>query len=272
MNKPHHEHIDDPLFRRAVDLLDAGDHEGLHRHLQEHPKLALQHVNFAFGNYFKSPTLLEFIAENPIRHGTLPDNIAAMARVILDAGADQSAVTETLGLVATGRVAQECGAQIPLIDLLCDHGADLQGALLAAASHGEYDAVKALLRRGAQLNLPVAAALGHIEDFRRLLPTADANDRQLALAMASKFGHNEMVKSLLDAGEDPNRYNPAGSDAHSTPLHQAAWAGHENVVSLLLERGARLNIKDKFWQGTPADWAGHAGRAELEAYLRSHQE
>jgi hypothetical protein len=48
----------------------------------------------------------------------------------------------------------------------------------------------------------------------------------------------------LDAGEDPNCYNPKGNHAHSTPLHQAALAGHAGVVRLLVERGARLDIKD----------------------------
>ena len=40
---------------------------------------------FEGGNYFRNPTLLEFIAENPIRRGTLPENIAEVAKVILDA-------------------------------------------------------------------------------------------------------------------------------------------------------------------------------------------
>ena len=43
---------------------------------------------------------------------------------------------------------------------------------------------------------------------------------------------------LLNAGEDPSRYNPVGCHAHSTPLHQAALAGHIGVVRLLVQRGA----------------------------------
>jgi uncharacterized protein (TIGR02246 family) len=52
----------------------------------------------------------------------------------------------------------------------------------------------------------------------------------------------DIVRLLLDAGEDPNRYNPDGLHSHSTPLHQAALAGHDAVVRLLVERGARLDI------------------------------
>ena len=63
--------------------------------------------------------------------------------------------------------------------------------------------------------------------------------RHRALALAAQLGHVEIVRLLLDAGEDPDRYNPADSHAHTTPLHQAALAGHDAVVRLLVERGAR---------------------------------
>ena len=268
LNLPHHERIGDATFRRAVDLLDAGDTAGLRAHLKQHPHLAHQRVVFEGGNYFRNPTLLEFVAENPVRHGTLPNNIVEVARVILDAGVEQSALNETLMLVATGSVPRECRAQLPLIDLLCDRGADPNSAIHAAALHGELEAVNALIRRGARINLPVAAALDRVDDLRRLLPTASSEDRHLALALASQFGHVEIVRLLLDAGEDPNRYNPVGGHSHTTPLHQAAGAGYEKLVRLLVERGARLDMKDILWQATPADWARHAGRTEIEAYLR----
>jgi len=268
LNRPHHERIEDATFHRAAELLDAGDAAGLRAHLQQHPDLVHQHVSFEGGNYFRNPTFLEFVAENPVRHGTLPANIVDVTRVILDAGAAQSAMNETLMLVSTGRVPRECGMQLPLIDLLCDHGADPNSAIHAAALHGEFEAVNALIRRGARIDLPVAAALGRFEDARRLLAGASREDRHLALTLAADFGHVEIVRLLLDAGEDPNRYNPVGGHSHTTPLHQAAGRGHDEVVRLLVERGARLDLKDILWRATPADWARHAGRTEIEAYLR----
>lgn len=271
LSLPHHERIADATFRRGVELLDAGDETGLRAHLKRHPNLAHQRVVFEGGNYFQNPTLLEFIAENPIRHGKVPANIVEIARIILDAGSDQAARNEALGLVSTGRVPRESGVQLALIDLLCDYGADPNGAAHAAALHGEFEAVNALLKRGAPIDLPLAAALGRVEDARRSLPVASAKDRHLALSLAADFGYVEIVRLLLDAGENPDRYNPLGGHSHTTPLHQAAWKGHEEVVRLLLDRGARTDRKDILWHATPAGWAHHAGKFEIEALLRAHE-
>ena len=271
LDLPHHERIEDSTFRHAVDLLDAGDAAGLREWLKRHPKLAHQRVVFEGGNYFRNPALVEFIAENPVRNGKLPKNILEVAKVILEAGVEPSALNDTLGLVATGCVPRECQVQRALIDLLCDYGADLNGAMRAAAAHRELEAVDALLKRGARVDLPVAAALGRIEDFRRLLPPASSEDRHLALAMAAQFNQSEIVRLLLDAGEDPNRYNPVGCHSHSTPLHQAAAGGYDALVRLLVERGARLDVKDILWHATPADWARHEGKTEIEAYLRARE-
>lgn len=266
---PHHERIEDAIFRRAVDLIDAGDVEGLRTHLKRHPALSRKHVVFEGGNYFRHPTLLEFVAENPVRHGTLPKNIMEVTKVILDAGVEQSSLNEALMLVATGCVPRECGVQIPLINLLCDHGADPDSTTEVAAVLFEMQAVDALLGRGARMTLPLAAALGRAEDVRRLLPKADPEERHLALALSSQYGHVEAVRLLLDAGEDPNRFNPVGGHSHSTPLHEAAGNGHLDVVRLLIERGAKTDIRDILFGGTAEGWATHAGKKDVAAYLQA---
>jgi len=271
LDLPHHERIEDATFRRAVDLLDAGDVSGLRAHLKQHPRLVHQRVVFEGGNYFHNPALLEFVAENPVRHGKLPKNIVQIAQAILDAGVEREALNETLMLVATGSVPRECRVQIPLINLLCDYGADPDSALEATALHEELESLEALIARGARVNLPIAAALGRDDDFRQLLPRADGRARHLALALASQFGRVEIVRLLLDAGEDPNRYNPVGGHSHTTPLHQAAGAGFDELVRLLVERGARADLKDILWQATPAGWAQHVGWTEIEAYLRARE-
>ena len=269
IKKPRHELIEDAAFRKAVDLLDAGDAAGLREHLKRHKKLVHQRVEFEGWNYFRNPTLLEFIAENPIRHGKLPQNIVEVARVILDAGPDRAEIDTTLALAATGSVPLQQSLTVPLIELLCEYGADPDSATNAAALHGSLLAVRALLEQGARMTLPVAAALNNVDEVRRLVGTATKQERHVAVAMASQIGRIDVVRVLLDSGEDPNRYNPLGGHSHTTPLHQAALIGNDALVKLFVERGADPNMRDLMWNGTPADWARHEGHAEVEAFLRA---
>ncbi len=268
---PHHERIEDPVFRQALDLLDEGDADGLRTHLASHSDLVTQRLIFEGENYFRNPTLLEFVAENPVRHDHLPPNIVDITRVILDAGAksDRDSIDSILGLVCTGRVPRECSVQVPLIHILCDYGANPDYAMPSALAHGEFEAVDALLERGATVDLTVAAATGKTDDVHRLLSSANATHKHRALALAAQFGHARIVRMLLLAGEDPNRFNPQGCHAHSTPLHQAALAGQADVVQVLVEAGARLDIKDIHHSATPQGWAEYAGQSEIAEYLKS---
>jgi len=267
--RPHHERITDTVFRRAVELIDDGDIDALAAHLDAHPDLVRRRVTFEGENYFGQPSLLAFIAENPIRNDALPPNIVDVAGMLLHkgAGATPSDVTETLALVSSGRVAREAGAQRDLIRLLCKAGADPGAAIQPALAHGEFDAADALLQCGARRTLPVAAALGQTDEATALLQTADPAERHLALAYAAQHGHAPIVRRLLDAGVDPDRYNPPGAHSHSTPLHQAAWNGHADVVRALVEHGARRDLKDTLWNATAREWAVHGARHSIAEYL-----
>jgi len=266
----HHERIDDPLFRKAVDFLDEGNIDGLRTLLQTHPTLVSRSVHFEGGNYFQHPTLIEFIAENPTRNETLPANIVAVAKLILEMGAKElsNSIEYTLSLVSSGRVVRECGVQVALIDLLCAYGARPETAMNPALGHGEFDAARALIRHGAPVDLVAAAALGDVDAAKQQFPVASDTERHQALAMCTQHGHAEIVALLLDAGEDPDRYNPIGYHAHSTPLHQAALAGHLDVVKLLVHRGARMDIPDIHHETTAHGWAEHAGHERIVEFLK----
>ena len=271
LERPVHERIRDPLFRQAVDLLDAGDERALRELLDHHPELAKQRVPLYGGNYFQNPALVEFIAENPTRHGTLPPNIAQIARIILEAGAkeDRGAIDSALSLAASSRVAREQGVQQQLIDVLCDYGANPSSALLDPLMYGEFIAADALLRRGAKLNLMAAAALGREEIVRSSIAKAHSDDARLALALATQHERTGAVRALLDAGVDPNGYTPPPGHSHATALHQAALTGDKTIARMLLDRGANPDVRDVLYGGTPADWAEHAGKTAFADWLRT---
>jgi len=267
----HNDRIADPVFLRALDYLDEGDVDRLRAHLAAHPGLVDQQVVFEGGNYFTHPTLLEFVAENPIRNGVLPSNIADVAEVILQAGARENvdAMNYALGLVGSGQVARECGVEDSLLRVLCEYGAEPGSAMHTTLAHGEYAAARTLVALGAAVDLPAAAALGDEKAVQTLLPDASQDEKQLALAMAVLAPRDSCVALLLDGGADPNRYNPPGGHSHCTALHSAVWEGHLSTVKLMVGHGARYDIGDIHHNATAIDWAIYAGHKEIVAYFAS---
>ncbi len=230
-------------------------------------------------------TLLHYLGANGIEgyRQRSPGNAVEIARVLLEAGAEVDALAgmyggeyPTLSMLVSSSPPADAGVQGPLAETLLDFGAAIEGCgspqwkspLLTALVFGFLDTAETLVRRGARVgDLVTAAGLGRLGEATRLLDAAGPAARHRALALAAQLGHTDVVRLLLEAGEDPDRYNPDGFHAHATPLHQAALAGREPVVRLLVERGARLDLKDALWQATPLGWAQHAGQAEVERYL-----
>lgn len=269
-----------PKFEEAAEAVVAGDLASLERLLHEDPELVRARSTRPHG-----ATLLHYIAANGVegeRQNT-PANAVEVAKLLLHAGAEVDALAfmyggrhTTMSMLVSSCHPAKAGVQVALVDTLLDFGASVEPSgdgdwtspLMTALAFGYRDAAGALVARGARADtLAAAAGLGRLADARRFLPTASSEDRHRALALAAQHGHVEILRLLLDAGEDPNRYNPKGNHAHSTPLHQAALSGHEAVVRLLVERGARLDIQDTGYHGTPLDWAEYGGRKEIARYL-----
>ncbi len=276
-------------FESAVEAVINGDISSLGSLLGEHPDLVRARSTRVtrLDPPVHRATLLHYTAANGVEgyRQRTPPNAVDVANMLLEAGAGVDALADMYGgrhttmsmLVSSGHPAA-AGLQVPLIETLLDFGAAIEGLgsgdwtspLMTALAFGFDSAAEALVRRGALVNtLAAAAGLGRLPDARRLLVAASGEDRHRALALASQHGHAEIVRLLLDSGEDPDRYNPRGNHAHSTPLHQAVWSGHDSVVRLLVERGARLDIKDTIYEGTPLGWALYGGRAEIAEYLRA---
>jgi peptide-methionine (S)-S-oxide reductase len=265
--------ISDPLFREAVAAVDGGDVAAVERLVLAHPRLVRDRVDAGDG-YFARPYLLWFVADNPVRNGRLPPNIAAVTSAIIDA-ARRDAVASlgeqldyALALVCSGRVVRECGVQRELIDLLVDSGAN-PNALVPALAHREIGAAERLLERGAELTLLAAVCTGRTDAAARLAPAAAAADRQLALAGAALYGRADMIELLVAAGVDVAAYSPPVFHPHGTALHHAVDSGSLAAVEALVTAGAPLDPADRIFGGTPVDWADHLERGEIADYLRA---
>ena len=152
----------DELFRLAVSALDAGDVSALERLITEHPGLVSgrldapgawlrDKIGNALDDFFQRPYLLWFVAEDPVRNGALPANIADVTRTIIRAaqraGATnlQEQLDYTLRLVSWSWIARQCGVQISLIDVLIDAGAALDGNPDNALVNSNFDAAAHLV-------------------------------------------------------------------------------------------------------------------------------
>ena len=271
----------DPIFRSAVEVIDAGEVEALRELLRQHPRLVHQRAEeegwFA-GIYFRHPTLLHFVANNPYRHETMPPRVLESAEVILDAGAEIDALTETsnphtvLGLVTSCEPARKAGVQIPLVDLLVRRGADPSLGLDPAVIHGEDAAVSRLLELGAKHTLMSAAALGESAILKTLLKKNWPVERLMGAALAAaQYGRIESVKALLSGGlrvNDPMTSHPYAP----TLLHEAARCGRRGLVEWLVEHGADPTLRDTQFRGTPAGWARHNGHLDLADWLAAREQ
>jgi peptide-methionine (S)-S-oxide reductase len=285
--------IQDPLFREAVEAIDAGNIFLLQQLLEENPGLVTKRLETPNEEgYFKNPYLLWFVADNPIRHEKLPANIVKVTQAILEAlqnnpGDDyQHQVDYALGLVCTGRIPKECGVQIPLMELLISKGAKAKGSVLGPIGQHNFEAAKFLLAKGSDYNLATAVGLGRIDDVKKLLNNATPSELYVALVVASFFGKANIISLLLEVGAIVNGHGDpkdfGGFHAHASALHQAVYSGSIESVKLLVEAGANLNATDKAYNGTPLGWAMHMQTEEgyteeerknfaaIESLLRNH--
>lgn len=263
--------IRDADFRAAVQAIHTGDVAALKGLLARHPNLvhdrAIEPDCYTDG-YFKDPKLLWFIADNPNLVRPMPANTPELAETIIAAGAEVADISYTLALVMTSDPVREANLLQPLVSLLMRHGATVTDrTIYATLGHGQRDAISMLLAAGVPQTPAIAAGMGDIVALQRLLPDTSGDEKFAALSMAVINNQTDAVRLCLEAGADPNRFSLV--HVHATPMHQAALHDNVPLLQLLVEHGAKWNVLDTLWNGTPLGWAIHEKKSAAEAYLRS---
>jgi ankyrin repeat protein len=159
-----------------------------------------------------------------------------MIQLLLDKGANpnvrvkDNTLTRTIFTMqwfyedgATPFVRAAQSSDTPVMSLLLKYGADPQ----AVTGHGDNA-------------LTAAAGIGWVDGVTYERSAKD---------------NLEAVRMLLDLGLDPNHANSEGR----TPLMGAALKGRTDVIQLLVERGARLDIRDRGSRDTHIPGATIAG-------------
>jgi ankyrin repeat protein len=264
---------DSPIskFEAAVDAIVSGDLATLQKLLSENPELVR-----ARSTREHRSTLLHYVSANGVEdfRQKTPKNIVEVTRLLLKTGADVNAESDayggrstTLGLTATSWHPENAGVQFPLMGLLIDYGAIIDGLdggseVNGCLHNGRGQAAAFFASRGARLDLEGAAGVGRLDvvksfftDDGSMKPAVTQQQMMDGFAWACEFGRTSVVDFLLQRGmkEDVKLKHDG-----QTGLHWAAYGGHVDVVNLLLQRGAPVDAKDESYDGTPLGWALYA--------------
>ena len=268
-------------FEAAADAVVQGDLATLRSLLQQNPALIR-----ARSPRMHHATLLHYVAANgfeDFRQRT-PPNAVAVARALLEAGAEADALAETYGggraqttlnLLVSSTHPAEVGLHPALVEVLLDFGAAIEGLdhdgapLMTALAFGYAAPAETLVRRGATVpNVVAAAALGRSDLVRSMVldrdtlapgvrqfetrwlrtPREPKPHLEMALGWACRFGHQGTATILLDLGVDP----ATGDVDAMTPLHWAAANGQLDLIDRLIARAAPLEARNR-WGGTVLD-------------------
>ena len=146
---------------------------------------------------------------------------------------------------------------------------DPGSAILSALYNRKPDEAERLAE-GATLTIWEAAALGRDARVTELLredpaaANAWAPDGFMPLGLAAFFDRPATVRALLDAGA--NVHATARNSMKVQPLHAAVAARSQDIVQLLLERGADPNARQQVGY-TPLMGAAGAGRDDMVSLL-----
>jgi cytohesin len=197
-----------------------------------------------------------------------------------------------LGLAAVALLAaiQPVSFGAPIHDAACDGDVQKLTALLDAkpqlvstkdeagmtplhwaAMEGRKDAVALLLARGAAVNArsqsgytALSAAAGHVPPGELSALKGWLSAQLAGTRQPDPQSYQEIVAMLLEKHADTKTRDFLGD----TPLHEAAYWGHDEIVRLLCEHGADVSAKDMFGETPLHGAAGHGRLCSAQILLR----
>lgn len=212
-------------------------------------------------------------------HGAVAASDSAVVELLLDIGLPIN-IKDSRGRTALHR-AVECNNE-PAADLLLDAGADVNAkdadgkVPLRMAFYSLYyldynpPLVAKLLARGTDVDLATTIALGTARDVAAAIKRnpaainekAKTDYEETPLQFAVRRKSPEMIKTMIDAGADPNIRDKSGN----APLHMAVQLGDKPTIAALLAGKADINAKG---QGgvVPLYWACSNLNVELVEQL-----
>lgn len=197
-------------------------------------------------------------------------------QLLLERGADVNAED---GFYGTALIAAATRGHLTTVQILLNDRANIDpssyyggNALQEATFFGHEEIVQTLLRAGANANTPAgkmstaleaAVRWGYKKIVKMLFAAgavASAKDYGSMLVDASAKGYEEIVRMLLDRGADVN----ARATNKATALMNASAQGREQTIQILLKAGADANAK-RIWRS--CDY----GTALQAASLNGHE-
>ena len=157
---------------------------------------------------------------------------------------------------------------------------------VANAKNDPTNVAKLLIKNGAAINakdddentpLHLAAASGNTGIVKLLIENGAIIDAQNKYGDTPLMGtikpsnyvsHTDIANLLIENGADINEKT---NDMGYTPLHYAAWASSADMVKILIDEGAKVNITD-LWGQTALDIAKRGGLAGTNGEENINQE
>ncbi|MFC1478069.1 ankyrin repeat domain-containing protein [Candidatus Margulisiibacteriota bacterium] len=195
-----------------------------------------------------------------------------IAKLLIEAGASLNIKDED-GITELMRVVRDNRTDIVKLLIKADVNEWGKSLLFMAAGSGRTDIIKLLIEADFNINIKDSPNNKEIlslikkkdKDIVSLLVLPillkEANNGKTALMVAAKRGRTEVVKLLIEAGADLNLKNVEDR----TALMIAAEKGHTEIIKLLIEAGADLNAE---CYGQPVlIWAAISGHTEVVKIL-----